>query len=263
MRTFPGIAPCTGLVSAWCLILACSCTPGAPEHGTEIVLSVETAQTDSPGEKELLIRRTQDAVRRRLEIAGHLRPIVNASDQGKLVIRLRTLHVRNRGVPSSAGNGGVLEFRMVHPESDHLIANSIKEPGFEILHESIDLPNGTSAKGLPVKTTPERGLTGKHIVRTSVSRHPVSNEPEIAFELNAEGAKLFGQVTRVESAREQDIPLGHRHGWKAVFSSANPGPIEHGRGVITGRFTMQQALELATALKPVGARLQVIEIKNF
>src|SRR6185503_8451633 len=90
-----------------------------------------------------------------------------------------------------------LEFRMVHPNSEELLREGIIEPGYEPLRQTTKNPDGTKAIAtFLVNKKPERGLTGKNIKHANVTRQQMSNEPEIAFEMDSEGAKLFAEVTK-------------------------------------------------------------------
>src|SRR6266700_746594 len=112
-----------------------------------------------------------------------------------------------------------------------------------------------------VKKGPERGFTGKYIKRAMVTRHPVSNEPEIDFELDSEGGKLFGEITR------EYQPKGNKYYLLAIVLDGELysapriiQPIENGRGQITGNFDVKEALELANVLEnPLEAPVKIIE----
>ena len=94
-----------------------------------------------------------------------------------------------------------------------------------------------------------------------VSRNPVTNEPEIQFEMNSDGARIFGEITRKYS------PKGNRHHLLAIVLDGElysapriNGPIEGGRGVITGSFGLREAFELAYVLEnPLEAPVSIIE----
>ncbi|HXG49634.1 MAG TPA: protein translocase subunit SecD, partial [Methylomirabilota bacterium] len=154
-----------------------------------------------------------------------------------------------------------LEFRMVHPESAQRVAEGIIDPGYEVLHEERTDKDGVK-RLIPylVKKEPERGLTGKYLKRAGVSRNPLTNEPEIHFELDAEGAKLFAEITREYSPREgREYQLAIVLDGELRSAPVIRSPIEGGRGQITGSFSVKEAFELASVLEnPLEAPVQLV-----
>jgi SecD/SecF fusion protein len=155
-----------------------------------------------------------------------------------------------------------LEFRMVHPESDQLIAQGIIEPGYQVLKEQRKGKTGEPVV-VPylVKIGPERGLTGKYLKRAMVSRNPVTNEPEITFEMDSQGADLFGQITT------EWQPKGNKKYQLAIVLDGElqsapviNQPITGGHGVIQGNFELKEAFNLQYVLEnPLEAPVKIIE----
>jgi len=88
------------------------------------------------------------------------------------------------------------------------------------------------------------GLTGKQLKSSSVSFNPQTNEPEVSLEFNAEGTKLFGEIT----TRNVNKPV-------AIFLDGEPisipnvnEPITGGKAVITGKFSLKEAQQLVDRL---------------
>ena len=79
-------------------------------------------------------------------------------------------------------------------------------------------------------------------------------EPQIDFTLNDNGAKRFGDVTRNNIHRQLAIVLDGQ-----LYSAPEiQSPIETGNGQITGRFTPEEAQELANVLQnPMRAPLKI------
>ena len=99
------------------------------------------------------------------------------------------------------------------------------------------------------------GLTGKQLKRAAVSFNPQTNEPEVSLEFDKEGAELFGDIT----SRNVTKPV-------AIFLDDIPlsiptvrEPITTGKAVITGKFDIAQAKELARRLA-AGALAVPIEL---
>ena len=88
------------------------------------------------------------------------------------------------------------------------------------------------------------GLTGKQLKSAIVSFDPQTNTPEVALEFNAEGAKLFGEITTRNVGKPVAIFLD---GYPISIPSVKE-PITSGKAVITGKFDLKEAKELAQRL---------------
>ena len=79
-------------------------------------------------------------------------------------------------------------------------------------------------------------------------------EPQIDFQLNDDGAKKFGEVTKNSIGQRLAIVLDGELYSAPVIQSA----IETGNGQITGHFSPEQAQELANVLQnPLRAPLKI------
>ncbi|MEP6663853.1 MAG: protein translocase subunit SecD, partial [Verrucomicrobiota bacterium] len=76
-------------------------------------------------------------------------------------------------------------------------------------------------------------------------RDPISNQPQIDFELDKKGAELFGQMTSENKGRQLAIVLDGELYSAPVINE----PILTGRGVISGKFDLKEARELADVLE--------------
>jgi len=90
----------------------------------------------------------------------------------------------------------------------------------------------------------ETGLSGKQLKRSSVQFDPNTGEPNVNLEFNDEGKDLFGEITK----RNVGKPV-------AIFLDGEPisvptvqQEITGGQAVITGRFSVKEAKELAQRL---------------
>jgi preprotein translocase subunit SecD len=176
-------------------------------------------------------------------------------------VRVRLFNVRPQDrllVSRALGRAGLLEFRLVHSESDDLVARGETVAGYEALQMKEHLADGRERlTSLLVKRQSERGLNGSYITRASVGRGHLGR-PEILFELNPEGAALFAQVTADNIGRRLAIVLDGELCSAPRIMSEIPG----GRGMIEGNFEIMEAIELANALEnPIGASLNIIEEK--
>lgn len=88
-------------------------------------------------------------------------------------------------------------------------------------------------------------MEGQHIRDAQASFNPDSGEPVVTFKLDNEGAKLFGKMTRDNIGRPLAIVLDG----KVITAPVIRSEIAAGSGEISGRFTTQEAAELALLLR--------------
>lgn len=231
---------------------------------TNRVVKTGTNKTDNVELEEETKRNVEQAVevlRRRVDKFGVAEPIIAPQGANRILIQLPGLSSADKDrARSQIQKAAFLEFRMVHPESDQLLAQGIVEPGYEVLNQVVKTPEGGKAlQPFLVKKRPERGLTGAYIQSAGVIRDPVSNQPQIDFTLNTEGAKIFAEVTRENIGRLLAIVLDGE-----LYSAPRiQGEIPGGRGQITGSFDLKEAFELANVLEnPLATPVKIDEARE-
>jgi SecD/SecF fusion protein len=240
------------------------------QGGTSFLLEMDTsalADTNALTQAEtrdMVLERAIEVLRNRVDQLGVAEPLIQPAGGNKILIQLPGLAESDKqSARENIQRAAFLEFRMVHPDSDELLAQNIIEPGYEVLRMESKNKETGQIQLIPylVKKKAERGLTGKYLKRAMVSRHHITNEPEIQFELDGEGAKLFGDITR------EFKPVGNKFYQLAIvldgqlYSAPRINePIEGGRGQITGNFDLKEAITLANVLEnPLEAPVRIIE----
>jgi len=102
-------------------------------------------------------------------------------------------------------------------------------------------------EALPGKDAPvyKTVMTGKYLKSATVTFDSTTNEPQVAFELNKDGAKFFAEYTKEHVGDVLAIVLDK----KVISAPVIQSPIPNGRGVITGNFTVDEARALAVQLR--------------
>ncbi|MGO9537704.1 MAG: protein translocase subunit SecD, partial [Limisphaerales bacterium] len=231
---------------------------------TNRLIYVETV-TNSSGAVEVItnMARTEGALsqavevlRKRVDAFGVAEPIIQPAGGNCILIQLPGLsHEAKESAKAQIQKAAYLEFRMVKEDSDEIIKNNEPiPPGYEKLRREEPQPNGPSViEEIIVKKKPEKGLAGD-IIENAMAVRGNLGEPQIDFRLNSEGAKRFGEVTRNNIGQRLAIILDKELYSAPVIQSA----IETGNGQITGRFTVEQAQELANVLQnPLRAPLTI------
>jgi SecD/SecF fusion protein len=215
--------------------------------GTSFLVGLDLTKLDATMDKGQLVNQAIEVLRKRVDKYGVAEPIIVAEGEDRILIQMPGLSQQQREeVRTQITKPAFLEFRMVHPQSDQMVAQGIMAPGHEVLSQKRKGQNGQEfIDRVLVKTKAERGLTGKYIERAGVVRDPVSNRPQITFKFNAEGGQIFGQLTTEHVRERMAIVLDGELYSAPVINE----PILGGSGVINGDFDLKEAWQLANVLE--------------
>ncbi len=139
----------------------------------------------------------------------------------------------------------------------------IELPGVEDTEEAIKLIGKTAL--LEFKLVNNDGslgetlLTGKDLVKADVSYDNLGR-PQIAFELNTDGAEVFAKITRENIGKKLAITLDGEVQTAPVINTEIPG----GSGVITGNYTVEDAKAMATLLNAgaLPVKAEILETRS-
>jgi SecD/SecF fusion protein len=231
--------------------------------GTSFLVEMETNRFGATTDKDRALAQAVEVLRKRVDKLGVSEPLIQPSGNNRITIALPGLtDEENESARRQIEKAAFLEFRMVHPDSAEYIQQGIPAPGYEILKLKAKRGDTRSVvMSYLVKIKAEQGLTGKNIKYATVARHPVSNQPEIHFTFDDEGAKKFADLTREYS------PQGNKYYQLAIVLDSElysapriMGEIPGGSGTISGEFDVQEAFELANVLEnPLEAPVKIVE----
>jgi SecD/SecF fusion protein len=232
------------------------------QGGTSFLVGIDTNKlnkADSESKKAALSQAVE-VLRKRVDRFGVAEPIIQPAGEDRILIQLPGLSEADKeSAKRQIQRAAFLEFRMVHPQSDELIKKGIVPFGYEILKERRRDGNKEYHEPLIVSKKAERGFTGKYIKRAMPDRDPITGQILIRFELTDEGAKLFADITRENIGQRLAIVLdGELYSAPVIRSE-----IPNGSGVIEGRFTPEEAIELANVLEnPLETPVTILESRD-
>jgi SecD/SecF fusion protein len=239
------------------------------QGGTSFLVAMQTntlAMTDTNDvvqefKQEKALSQAVEVLRRRVDKFGVAEPIIQPAGRDRILIQLPGLAEEDKQrAMANIQKAAFLEFRLVHPDSENQLKSGMIEPGYEIMKEERKTPEGgVRVETYLVQRKPVRGLTGKYVTRAMADRDNLTGQPNIRFEMNSEGARLFGDITEQNIGRQLAIVLDGALYSAPVIRSAIMG----GSGVIEGDFTIAQAQELAAVLEnPLEAPVKIIESRE-
>jgi SecD/SecF fusion protein len=230
--------------------------------GSSFLLGMDASSLTNSVDKKSALNQAVEVLRKRVDRLGVAEPIILPEGDDRILVQVPGASEAEREeISKLLSKAAFLEFRIVHPESMELVRQGIVEPGYELLKESRRTKDGhTEVNSYLVKKKAENGLTGKYVTHAGVSRNQTSGEPEIDFELNAEGAKKFEDITT------QYAPRDGRYTYLAIVLDGElysapriNGPISGGRAQITGQFSIEEAFNLANTLEnPLEAPVKIL-----
>lgn len=228
------------------------------QGGTSFIVAMDTNTLANSSDRQRALSQAVEVLRKRVDKFGVAEPLLRPAGNDRIEIDLPGVSEQLKDeYRKQIETAAFLEFRLVHENSAELLSKGIIEPGYEILKEKRRNPDGSeSLVPYLVSKKPAKGLTGKNIKRAMPVRDPMSNQPQISFQLDSEGAELFGQLTKENVGRQLAIVLDGQLYSAPVINS----PILGGQGVIEGNFDLKEAQELADVLEnPLEAPVKIIE----
>ncbi len=202
-----------------------------------------------PRAKEQIMKMAVDqaleTIRNRVDQFGVTEPDIRPQENNRILIQLPGVKDPERA-KKLIGKTARLEFKLVDEE------NSVEEalkgnipPGDQILYqERIDPTTGRKRK-VPFLLKKRTLLTGEYITDARVQIDSRYNEPYVSLSFDRRGARLFEKITGDNIGKRLAIVLDN----KVYSAPVIQDKISGGRAQITGRFTMEEARDLAIVLR--------------
>jgi preprotein translocase subunit SecD len=219
------------------------------QGGMHLVLEVDTAKLPENVKLRDAVDRALEIIRNRIDALGVAEPLIHREGEKWIIVQLPGVKETQRAI-EIIGKTALLEFKLVDEKGS--IDDAIKGK----IPENLELLYGKD--GTPYLLEKTQLLTGADLVNAQMQiGGQFDNDPYIGFELNPEGAKKFVEVTGKNIGRRLAIILDGK-----VYSAPNiQSRIAGGKGQITGRFSIEEAKDLATVLR-AGALPAPVNIIN-
>jgi preprotein translocase subunit SecD len=213
--------------------------------------------------KNFAVDQALETIRNRVDQFGVSEPTIHRQSDNEIVIQLPGVKDTKRAI-ELVGKTAILEFKLVDDESTvaaqlpgtispdeeaeaevrKQFADQIPE-GDEILFERLKNEKAQEVGKRVHLLKKETLMTGEFLTEARVNIDQRYNEPNVSITFNSTGAKLFEQITTNNVNKRLAIILDDN-----VYSAPNINePIAGGSAQITGRFTMQEARDLAIVLR--------------
>ncbi|MCX5693657.1 MAG: hypothetical protein NT014_00760, partial [Candidatus Omnitrophica bacterium] len=211
------------------------------QGGMHLLLKVDTTHLEGQAKLDACDRAVE-VIRNRIDEFGVRETSIQKQGEDEIVVQLPGVTDRQRAI-ELIGKTAMLEFKVVSNDTQKLkeaIDGTIPE-GFELKY--------TLDENEPLLLEKQAVLVGDALTNASVRFDQSQfNEPIVALQFNAAGAKKFAEVTAANVGKRLAIVLDGKVQSAPRIREAIPS----GEAVITGRFDAQTAQDLALILR-VGA----------
>ena len=185
------------------------------------------------------IQQSIEIIRRRVDELGTTEPVIQRQGDTRVLVQVPGLDDPQR-LKALLGQTAKLNFHLVDPNvSAFEVLNGTRQPvGTQILYTDTE-------PATPYLIQRRVMVSGERLVDANMGFDPASGSPEVDFRFDAVGGKRFGDVTKENVGRPFAIVLDG----KVISAPVIQTAILGGSGRITGRFSVQEANDLAILLR--------------
>ncbi|MDR1920366.1 MAG: protein translocase subunit SecD [Candidatus Adiutrix sp.] len=210
--------------------------------GLRLFLTLSAAEAASI--KDMTARQALETIRNRVDMFGVAEPDIRPQGEDRVVIQLPGMDDPKRAV-ALIGKTALLEFKLVDDarSAEWALKNGLPA-GMEVLYSRDIAPDGTEIRR-PYLLKKQPLMTGEGLVDARVALTGQFGEPEVSITFDGRGARQFERITGEYVHRNMAIVLDG-----VVYSAPTiQTRIAGGRAVITGSGSMEEARDLAVALR--------------
>ncbi len=207
--------------------------------------------------KKKAIDQALETIRNRIDQFGVSEPEITLQGTDRILIQLPGIKDPQRA-KSLIGRTALLEFKLMDEEGDldAALKGNVPEGDIILYQRAVD-PQTGGVKKIPYLLKEKTLMTGEVLKDARIALDSQFHEPYIALEFDDIGAKLFEQITGANVKKRLAIILDDNVYSAPVIQERIAG----GRAQITGRFTTDEANELAIVLRAgaLPAPVKIIE----
>ena len=221
-----------------------------------IVYKLSLPEKESDNIKKKATEQALATIRKRIDEFGVSEPDIRIQGEDRILLQLPGIKEPERA-KDLIGKTAQLTFQLVDEEADvNAAINGTPPVGDEILYQNKYNPNSSTSTKIPFLIKKRVLLDGSLLTDARVEFDRFQ-QPEVGIEFNRKGARIFDRITGDNIHKRLAIVLD-----KSVYSApVIQDRIAGGKAVITGNFTMNEAKDLAIALRAgsLPAPVKIIE----
>ncbi len=208
--------------------------------------------------EESAVRQGLETIRNRVDQFGVSEPVIAPQGDNQILVQLPGIKDPQRAI-ELIGRTALLEFKLVDDE------NSLEEalkgnipPGDEVLYQKTADKDTGAVTRRPFLLKKRSLMTGDVLTDARMRIKSDFNEPYVSLDFNAQGARLFDQITGENVKKRLAIVLDNNVYSAPVIQER----ISGGKAQISGSFTTEEASDLAIVLRAGALPAPVKIIQN-
>ena len=201
--------------------------------------------TDRDHIKKLAVDQALETIRNRIDQFGVSEPDIRRQGDNRLLIQLPGIKDTQRA-KDLIGKTALLEFKLVDDTAsvDEALKGNVP-PGREVLYQVEENRETQRTTRTPFLLRKRALLTGAYLTDARVQSDSQFNEPYVSIDFDKKGARIFERITADNVNKRLAIVLDNN-----VYSApVIQEKIAGGKARITGRFTAEEARDLAIVLR--------------
>ena len=215
------------------------------EEPDQFAAVLDLPDKESDHIKKLAVDQALETIRNRVDQFGVSEPDIRRQGDNRILIQLPGIQDTQRA-KELIGRTALLEFKLVDEAHDvNAAVQGNVPPGSEILYK-VDEDRATR-RSIRTPFLLKKGtlLTGASLTDARVQLDSQYGEPYVSIEFDRKGARAFERITGENVSKRLAIVLDGK-----VYSAPTiQEKIGGGKARITGRFTMEEARDLAIVLR--------------
>jgi preprotein translocase subunit SecD len=221
----------------------------------KVLLAMDPAQMEEI--KKSAVDQALETIRNRIDEFGVSEPEIARQGQNRILIQLPGVKDVQRA-KDLIGKTALLEFKLVDDVNSLQRAVAGEIPfGDVILYQRVEDPKTGAVRKVPYLIKDKTLMTGDALQDARVRFDQYKNTPYISLSLKAVGAREFDRITAENVGKRLAIILDNNIYSAPVIKQR----ISGGQAVIEGRFTLDEAKDLAIVLRAgsLPAPVQILE----
>ncbi|HRF90151.1 MAG TPA: protein translocase subunit SecD, partial [Desulfobacter postgatei] len=224
------------------------------DGGISFTLRLPDKEADSI--KKMATEQAMETIRNRIDEFGVNEPDIRIQSGNRILLQLPGISDPERA-KGLIGKTAQLTFQLVDEQGDVNAALAGQPPvGDEILYQVKQNADTVHQSRTPFLIKKHVELDGSHLTNARVEFDQFQ-QPQVGIEFSRKGARIFERITGANINKRLAIVLDNN-----VYSAPNiQDRISGGKAVITGHFTLEEATDLAIALRAgsLPAPVKIIE----
>jgi preprotein translocase subunit SecD len=206
--------------------------------------------------RKMAVDQAVETIRNRVDQFGVAEPDITPQGGERILIQLPGIKDPKRAI-EIIGKTALLEFKLVDEENSLEEALKGNIPSEDQILYQTKGGTGAAEMKIPFLLKKRSVLTGEYLTDARVMIDSRYNEPYVSLSFDSQGARLFEQITGENIQKRLAIVLDDIVNSAPVIQDK----ISGGHAQITGRFTMDEARDLAIVLRAgaLPAPVKIIE----